>query len=523
MKRFLRIAIIGAVVVAVALGLYMRFRPTAADADTTVSTATAEIASLSASVNSAGNIQARQSAALSFGQSGTVEKINVEVGDRVQAGDLLAELDTEELALSLRSAQVGLKNAQAQYAQTANPATASEIANARAKLESAQAAYDSLIAGPNQSELATTRAQVASAQAAYNAAVKSAGTSDSALISAAGTLEKARIALESAQGDYDRISWRGDAAASSQASALQSATIDYEQAKASYDAIAATSETDAQSKVASAVASLRSAQASLDETQEQATAAELASAQATLTQAKNDLDDLLAGADANELDIAQNQVEQAQIALDQAELKMAQTRILAPFDGIITAVAINVGQSASGTAIEIADLDNLKIVVSMSEVDINSVAEGQAAEVTLDAVPDVTFTGTVTQIAPAGVQSSGVVNYPVTVALNDPDETVKTGMTANVNIIIDHRENVLTVPNRAVKTVNRRKVVTVLFEGQQIQVPVEVGMSSDSLTEIVSGLKEGDTVLLTTTSTSTTSGRGPGGMMIIEGGPPPGM
>ncbi len=62
MKRFLRIAIIGAVVVAVVLGLYMRFRPTAADADTTVSTATAEIASLSASVNSAGNIQAHQSA-----------------------------------------------------------------------------------------------------------------------------------------------------------------------------------------------------------------------------------------------------------------------------------------------------------------------------------------------------------------------------------------------------------------------------------------------------------------------------
>ncbi len=75
-----------------------------------------------------------------------------------------------------------------------------DIANARAQLESAQAAYDKLAAGPTQSELASDQAQVASAQAAYDAAVKSAGTSDSSLISAAGTLEKARIALEAGAG-----------------------------------------------------------------------------------------------------------------------------------------------------------------------------------------------------------------------------------------------------------------------------------------------------------------------------------
>ena len=94
-------------------------------------------------------------------------------------------------------------------------------------------------------------------------------------------------------------------------------------------------------------------------------------------------------------------------------------------------------------------------------------------------------------------------------------------MTANLNIIVAERDNVLTVPNRAVRTVGKQKTVTVLFEGQQIQTPVQTGLSNDTNTEITSGLKEGDVVVLTTTTTKTTSG---GGMGIPgAGGPPPGM
>ena len=71
-------------------------------------------------------------------------------------------------------------------------------------------------------------------------------------------------------------------------------------------------------------------------------------------------------------------------------------------------------------------------------------------------------------------------------------------MTANVNIIVDQRDNVLTVPNRAIRTRGRQKMVTVLFEGQQLQTPVVTGLSSDTATEIISGLKEGDVVVVTT-------------------------
>ena len=105
---------------------------------------------------------------------------------------------------------------------------------------------------------------------------------------------------------------------------------------------------------------------------------------------------------------------------------------------------------------------------------------------------------------------------------------VRTGMTANLEIVTDERQNVLTVPNKALKTVNKQKVVTLLRNGQQVQVPVQVGMASDTVTEITGGLNEGDVVVLTgATTTSTTTGGmgGPGGVgpMMGGGGPPPGM
>ncbi len=520
MKRGVKIVGIVALLAVVAGGGYLRLRTQPAAAASSAPTATVQRDTLTATISAAGNIQAHQAADLSFGQSGVVKKLNVKVGDQVKAGDVLAELDTTDLNLQLRSAQVSLKNAQAALAQARNPNTAQDIANARAQLESAQATYDKVAAGATQADLASAQAAVASAQAGYDAAVNSANATDSGLASTAAAFEKARIALQQAQSNYDKVSWRGDVAASSQAQALQSATIDYESAKAAYDAAVATGDGDRKSQVASAASSLQSAQANLTKLKNQVTAADLAAAQATLTTAKNNLDTLLAGPDANTLDIAQSGVESAEIALDQARLKLSQAQIVAPFDGVITAVNAKLGQSISSMAMTLADLDHLEIVVNMAEVDVNRTNKGQVAQITLDAVPDATLEGTVTQIAPAGTMTSGVVNYPVTIALSSITDTVKTGMTANLAIVVAQRDDVLTVPNRAVRTVGKQKTVTVLYEGQQIQVPVQTGLSSDTATEIVSGLQEGDTVVLTTTTTRSTSG-GMGGPM--GGGPPPGM
>jgi hypothetical protein len=165
---------------------------------------------------------------------------------------------------------------------------------------------------------------------------------------------------------------------------------------------------------------------------------------------------------------------------------------------VITQVNIKLAQNASGgtAAIQITDLDHLEIILNMSEIDVNRLKEGQAVEITLDAVPDADLQGSVMQIAPAGVLSQGIVNYPVTVALTPPFEGVKTGMSASLNIILEQLNDVLMVPNRAVRTQGREYFATVMNEGQPVQVPVQIGLSNDTMTEIVSGLKEGDAVVL---------------------------
>jgi HlyD family secretion protein len=507
MKKVLIPIIIVVVVGVLGVGAYLRFGASRAQGASTsnLSTATVEAGNIQATVNGAGNVSPKQQADLSFGQSGTVKSIDVQVGDRVKTGQLLASLDTADLELQVRSAQVNLKNAQDQLAQTQNPSTAEQISSARAQVAAAQAAYDNTIAGASPADIAAAKAGVTSAQAAYDAAVKSAGTSNSQLESAAATLQKAQVALQQAQAAYDKISWRSDAGTTSQAATLQSATIDFQQAKADYEALSATTSSNASSQVAQARSSLEQAKANLTKLQTQVTQADVASAQSTLTQAQNNLATLLAGPDANTLD-------QAQIAVDQANLALQQAQIVAPFDGIITQVNVQVGQNSStgGAAIQEADLDHLEVVVDMSEVDVASVKDQQSAQITLDALPNDTFQGIVTQVAPAGVISQGVVNYPVTVDLTPPLDGVKVGMSANVDVIVAEHDNVLTVPNRAIQTQGRQKFVMVLFEGQQMQVPVQTGLASDTATEVTAGLKAGDVVVLNPTLTTSSRPGGPG-------------
>jgi HlyD family secretion protein len=345
--------------------------------------------------------------------------------------------------------------------------------------------------------------------------MKSAAASGTTIDAATAQYQKSLAALQAAQAAYDKVATAPNIGARQESVTLQGATIDYNQAKANYEASLATSGSDAKAKVAQALSSLQQAQANLAKLQ--ANDNDLISSKAQVNQAKNDLDKILTGPDAATLDTAQQQVAQSEIAVRQAENKLKQAQVVAPFDGTVAAVSVVVGQAGptSGTAgaIQLADLDNLEIIVNMAEVDVSKIKEKQVAQITLDALPNLNLTGEVTQVAPAGVQTQGVVNYPVTVAVKNPPPGVKTGMTSNVNIVTDQKNDVLMVVNRAIRNVGRQKMATVLFEGRQIQAPVVTGMSGDSQTEIVSGLKEGDVVVVGTTTTTQNSGFGgpPGG------------
>ena len=270
---------------------------------------------------------------------------------------------------------------------------------------------------------------------------------------------------------------------------------------------------------------VRQAQAALDKLRQGPTAADIAQAQASITQAQAALDATTAGPDELNIQIAQTAVDQAEVSLKQAQYKLSQATLTAPFDGVITAANVVPGQNigASANPVQLADLGTLQVVTNVSELDRARLKVGQEVQMTFDALPGVTAKGEVTSISPAGVTQQGVVNFPVTVKITSADPAIAPGMTANLNVIIEHKDDVLLVPNRAIRTQGRNRTVTVLYEGQQITVPVQTGMTDGTNTEVSSNaLKEGDQVVLTSTTTART-GAGGGGGFGPGGGAPPGF
>ena len=277
-------------------------------------------------------------------------------------------------------------------------------------------------------------------------------------------LQASADALKKAQDEYDKVSWRPNIGMLPQSTNLQQATKDYEKAKLTY-------------------------------------------AQKVRAAADDDLA------------ISQAQVNQAQGSLTQAKQKLDQAKLIAPFGGTVTSVNLTEGQyvTANAAAVTLVDLTGLEIKVPLPETDVPRVAAGQSVAVTLDALPGVTLNGKVTWVPPVATISQGVVNYPVTIEIAQPDPAVRVGMTASVGIVVERRDSVLMVPNRAVRTSGRQRSVEVLVDGQPTEVPVTLGVSNDSYTEVASGLMEGDVVVLRTTTTSSQGQLGGMGRMFGGG------
>ena len=223
-----------------------------------------------------------------------------------------------------------------------------------------------------------------------------------------------------------------------------------------------------------------------------ARAREVAVAEAQVGDAQREWERLSQGPDPAEVAAAE-----ARVAAALASLEAAQ--IIAPFDGTVTSIEMREGDlvSPGSPAIGLANLSSLLIDVSVSEVDINRITVGQEASLVFDAMPELTYTGLVTQVSLVGVVEQGVVNFKVTLELVDADEMVRPGMTAAVNLVVSEIEDVLLVPNRAVRLREGERVVYVLRNGQPVPVTVRLGSSSDLYSQVLEGdLEEGDEVLL---------------------------
>jgi len=228
------------------------------------------------------------------------------------------------------------------------------------------------------------------------------------------------------------------------------------------------------------------------ETEQALLDAEVALAEARLEDAKREWERVKDGPDADEIAAAQARVDAARATLEMAHVR-------APFSGTITAVHVMPGDrvSAGSPAFGLADLSRLLVDVELSEVDVNRVRMGQPVELTFDAVPDKVYQGEVVEIGLVGMAAQGVVNFPVTVQILDADGLVRPGMTAAVNIVAEEVEDALQIPNRAVRLRDGRRVVYVLRQGELTPVTVELGVSSETNSQVLEGdLEVGDLVVL---------------------------
>ncbi len=475
MKRLLLLLIVVALVATIAIAGLTVPRTSLADQQPTRNIVPVGSGTVSASVKATGQLEPNRTVSLAFQSDGKVAAIYVKEGDKVNLGAKLAMLDTTDLQIDVNKAQIALNKAKADLETTMTKATSDQIASYRAALASAQAAYNVLVAGPSKDQ------------------VTSAGAS----------LRQAEVALQKAQSDYDKVSWKSGASATTESVALQDATLTYQKALADYNVA-----------------------------QKPPTNDEVEAAKAKIASAQYDLNNALRGSTDAQIAVSQASVDSAQIDLETAQRAIERALLTAPFTATVTAINVDVGAFplTQNSVMELADLGILYANVSVDEIDRPSVKVGQAAIVTLDALPDTPLNGTVTSISPAPISTSTdtATTYEVKVSVGAPPPGVATGMTAKVEIQTDSHSGVPVIPTTVVQTDSasgETYVDKVGPDGQSIHTTVTLGLRSGADIEVKSGLQIGDQVYEPIQPKSTTPSAGqtqrPGGMFMMGGGRPP--
>jgi multidrug efflux pump subunit AcrA (membrane-fusion protein) len=495
----------------IALGVYAYTRLTASSSTSAATrTATVQRGVVTTSVTASGSVASAGDVAANFQTGGTLTALLVTQGQHVSKGQVLARVDALSARQSVQEAEASLATAKGRLQQTLNPLNAQEKAQITvADASAAQSVQTALVS------LSDTRAQNAQSLSQAQSAVAHA---------------KQQLASDKAQLATDKKSTTASA---------QSA-VSQDEDKISSD------ETAVQTAVANvAAAKLKNAQ-SLHSAQNQV-------GQAKMQQQTNAANNAVKTAppQPGDLAAAKASVLQAQIALAQARKALRETTLRAPIAGVVATVDGSVGDTVSGgsgsgssassnssssssaaasggsgsdssgsSLITITGNDKLQVVAGFSEGDAASIRVGQPATATISALPGVVLGAKVIAIDSTATTVSNVVTYNVTFALTGTSPKLKPGMTADVEVITAERDNALHVPTTAVTGSGSNARVTVLRTGQQVSTPVVAGLKGDDATEITSGLRAGDTVVLPTltlpssSSSSSTFGTGGGGARL---------
>jgi HlyD family secretion protein len=405
-------------------------------------------------VSATGSLLPEQQVSLFFVAPGVVAEVRVTDGDAVKKGQTLARLDDRDRLLAVRQAEDALAIAELNRKQLLAGPSEADIAVAKANLRSAAAAAADLAHAVPQQEIDIAQIKYDNAQAAYKeVADKYNGLAQFAL-------DNPRFAPPQSTLDILRMN-------------MESAYF------------------------ASEIARLQVAQL-----QNGADKGALSVAYARIAQAKAALDQLLAPPPEWQIAQADLAVEQAKLALEQARLQAARAALVAPFDGVVSAVNVKAGEPAStlAPALILLDRRHYHLDVSVDEADVAKLAVGQPASVAADALPGVTLTGTVERIAPTATVAGGVVNYAVRIVLAPTDAALRVGMSATADIVVAQAEGVLLVPNWAIRRDRRtgQAYASLRVGGELVEVEIETGLRGEAYTEVTRGVKEGDVAAIST-------------------------
>ena len=253
--------------------------------------------------------------------------------------------------------------------------------------------------------------------------------------------------------------------------------------------------TAAEREVESARLGLENAQRKRTELLEGPKSEDVAKARNELELKRLDLQDKQTGASAQDLELERLKVERAQRNLETAQQDLADATLRAPFAGVVATVEGNVGQEPEAVVVTLVRTERVEMHARVDEADVGSVAKGQPVIVTTYASPDVEIPGVLETISPISTTEQGVVLFPITIRLEPGDQRLRGGLSANALIEVSSRENVLLVPNRAIRREGDERVVYVRANGDELERRVvEIGVRDSEVSEIVNGVSEGEEV-----------------------------
>lgn len=503
--------------------------------------------SIISSVSAVGQIFPMKQLDLKSSISERVVSVAVKNNQKVKQGDLIIKLDSKAVDRNLRDSDISLqsafsgyqssieqnklskeqaKNALAQAEETKKTAEAnlkktedeafSYISNAFNDLYSIMPGLQSIVSGSgsysNSSYLDTLNNHFNDANNFYNSTLteyreteRSDGSVDSLLDNSIETLKDVSSCIKTASYLLNLES------KPSQSSNVDIANISTWQDLVNYfqNNNQSTSLADQKSNIASYQTKVNS-----DLSQLLAVKQEIVNSQSAIQNAssaiseKNLLLDSLKGDSNPNIDIQGYNVIQKSEAYGDHLASMSNYEIRAPFDGIVTKLSVSKGDLISqGSSLATIITEGNYAAVSLSEIDTAKIKIGQKANITFDAIPDLTITGRVSNIDAAGTYNQGVVLYGAKIDFDVQDERIKAGMTINAEIITGQKDNVFIVPNSAIKLKGNVHYVD-LFQGINgptstyqsktlpISRPVEIGLVNDEYTEVIRGINEGEVIVV---------------------------